>query len=492
MKPSIGLHQSQQQTLSPQQRQSLKLLQLTGPELEQAIESAIESNSLLERAQKERADEVPMATPESQSTVTQDEAAESHTDHERQDNIAAESELTSILIGVAADSDFPHSAKLSASNKSQNAEPFLLKSSAEKSLTEHLIWQIGVNNWSDNERLIGHVIAHSLDDEGYLRAPTSELLNIFDAKSELSIDDFEHVLTKVQGLDPVGVAASNLPQRLKLLLEFQAPDSEAKRLALRILDQHIDLLAKRNLSALGKALNEDSLLINDAVSLIKELDPRITSGFSSLDDQYIQPDLLVQRANDRWEVKINPDNECKLQINQSYANMLKLNLDDVDKEYIQNDLLQAKGFIKGLMSRYDTLLLVGQQIVEKQQAFFKYGASQMQPLTLSEVGQALSLHESTISRASSGKYLQCPRGVFELKYFFSSAIAADNGGSFSSTAIRDLIQQIVANESKFKPLSDSKIVAQLQTQGFRVARRTVAKYRESLNIAPASQRKRFS
>jgi len=280
---------------------------------------------------------------------------------------------------------------------------------------------------------------------------------------------------------------------LKILLEQLPDEAQGLEAAKQIVIQHLDLLGSRNIAKLKKELAISDTQVAQSLALITGLNPRIANQFQSNNENYIIPDLIINKHHDNknnaWIATLNPDNQSKLRINETYSQLLKSNIDQQGSEFIQHNLIEAKTFIKSLMSRYDTLILVGQAIVERQQAFFEHGPEHMQPMILQDIANELEMHESTISRATAGKYLLSPRGVFELKYFFSSAVSNTDGATSSSTAIRSLIKKMVDSESKKKPLSDSKIAKELEQQGHIVARRTVAKYRESMQIAPSSQRK---
>jgi len=303
------------------------------------------------------------------------------------------------------------------------------------------------------------------------------------------------MLSLVKSLEPTGVGARDLSERLGMFLALQPQQTLGLEAAKIIVENHLDLVGAHNLAKLKKELNISDQGLSNALSLITQLNPRIGAQFQGDAENHIIPDVVVKKIADTWVAQLNAENQTKLRVNATYSSLLKAgngNTTPLDKEssdYIQHNLLEAKMFIKGLMSRYDTLLLVTEAIVERQQGFFEDGEQAMHPMVLQDIAEALEMHESTISRATSGKYLLCPRGVFELKFFFSSALSTTDGAASSSTAIRSLIKEMVGAENKAKPLSDSKIAKELEHQGHIVARRTVAKYRESMHIAPSSQRK---
>jgi RNA polymerase sigma-54 factor len=316
-----------------------------------------------------------------------------------------------------------------------------------------------------------------------------------DPELDINRDEIHAVLSLIKTLEPLGVGARNLSERLCLLLDAQACDPQVRKLAKLIVAENLSLLAARNYQGIRKALkkvaNYSTAQVTEAAKLIGSLNPRISSQFGEHLQNQITADVMVQKKSGRWVAKLNPEHEIRLAINTQYTDMLSSASDEKSAEFLQNHLNQAKTFIKNVHSRYATLLAVAQAVVDSQQEFFEHGGERMTPLVLQDIASQLELHESTISRATAGKYLLCDRGLFELKYFFSSAVPQQDGNTTSSIAIRSLIKKLVSSESKVKPLSDSRLAKELESQGHSVARRTVAKYRESLQIAPSSQRKQL-
>lgn len=492
MKQSLNLKLSQQLTLTPQLKQSLRLLQLPSLDLEQEIQQMLDTNPLLERAERDtpRTDEFQPVSRAEDNDVPQPiaEAADPSYELERTDHLAAEQDLSSNLQEsfeshrTTSHAQGAHIEFAAANEVSQ----FVAK---QDTLFEHLSWQIQMTNLSEKDKLIAATILHCFDEEGYLTVDLAEICGMFDSDLMIEQDEVAAVLSLIKTLEPIGVGARDLGERLAILLDQLPAESSGLDAAKRIVDKHLELVGTHNLAKLKKALNISDQSLSQSLSLITQLNPRITTQFKSDNENYVIPDVLVKKVNCSWVADLNPDNQAKLRVNQTYSDMLKSSIDKQGSDFIQQNLLEAKTFIKGLMSRYDTLLLVAQTIVEKQQAFFEHGVEQMQPLILQDVAEELEMHESTISRATAGKYLLSPRGLFELRYFFSSAISTTSGAVSSSTAIRSLIKKMVDAESKTRPLSDSKIAKELEQLGHIVARRTVAKYRESMHIAPSSQRK---
>lgn len=503
MKQSLNLKLSQQLALTPQLKQSLRLLQLSAPDLEQELQQALDTNPLLERVEKSETSSAQEFSKTQEPSLPQpiSEAADPSLEMERTDHLAAEQDLSVNWQELSQANRAANSSQNStaASSKANQNTEFTQFVSKQETLFEHVNWQIQMTTLSDKDKLIAVTILRSLDDDGYLTIDLGEICGLFDPHLEIDEDEIAAVLSLIKTLEPVGVGASDLNERLLILLtdlqsklepeQLGTTDNQTFELAKQIVSEHLGLLAAHNTAKLKKKLGTSSELLSKSLSLITELNPRIANQFTSDNENYVTPDIIVRKDKDVWGAQLNPDNQTKLRLNETYADMLKSNINEADSEFIQQNMLEAKMVIKGLMSRYDTLLLVGQAIVERQHAFFEHGEEQMQPMVLQDIADALEMHESTISRATAGKYLLSPRGVFELKFFFSSALSNTDGAASSSTAIRSLIKKMVDTEPKSKPLSDKKIAIELEQQGHIVARRTVAKYRESMQIAPSSQRK---
>lgn len=491
MKQTLNLKLSQNLTLTPQLKQSLKLLQLPSLELEQEIQKMLDMNPLLERVEKEHtetADVTNLKTAQDNAAMQPaSEAVDSSYELERNDNLAPEQDLSINW----QESTEPQRVTQSSSNVGDvEFTHFAVK---QESLFEHLHWQVQMTNLSSKDKLIALGILRSLDDDGYLPLELSEVRDLLDPSLDTDVDEIAAVLSLIKTLDPIGVGARDLGERLEILLESDPKQTGAHELAIIIARQHLNLLGTRNLAALRKVLSVSEAELSETLVLITQLNPRLGNAFQSDNENHITPDVHVKKEGDRWVAKLNLENQSKLRVNKTYSDMLtntpEQTLDHESSDFIQKNILDAKMFIKGLMSRYDTLLLVSDAIVERQQGFFESGEQAMRPMVLQDIADALEMHESTISRATAGKYLLSPRGVTELKFFFSSALSTTDGASSSSTAIRSLIKEMVNGENKAKPLSDNKIAKALETQGHIVARRTVAKYRESMHIAPSSQRK---
>ena len=352
------------------------------------------------------------------------------------------------------------------------------------------MWQVELTPFSDTDRAIATSIVDAVDDTGYLTIPIEDILeSIGDA--DIDIEEVEAVLKRIQRFDPIGVAAKDLRDCLLIQLSQYASDTPWLAEARSIVSDHLDLLANHDFRSLMRVTRMREEVLKEAVTLIQSLDPRPGQSIQTGEPEYVIPDVLVRKVSGRWTVELNSDSIPRLQINQHYAGMCNSARSDADSQFIRSNLQEAKWLIKSLESRNDTLLRVSRCIVEQQQAFFDQGEEFMKPMVLADIAQAVEMHESTISRVTTQKYLHSPRGIFELKYFFSSHVSTEGGGEASSTAIRALVKKLIAAENPAKPLSDSKLTTMLSEQGIMVARRTVAKYRESLSIPPSNQRKQL-
>ena len=345
---------------------------------------------------------------------------------------------------------------------------------------------MALSQLSDRDRALVRFVIEALDDDGYLHQPLEELLQLLPAESEVDLDELTIALHHVHNLEPTGVGARS-PQECLALQLRALPESPVRTLALEIVTRHLELLADRNFAKLRKLTGCDDDALRAAQALICSLDPHPGSRYSSAETRYVLPDVVVRKLRGRWTVSLNQEAMPRLRINRLYANLLQQNR--AQGGGLSGQLQEARWLIRNVQQRFDTILRVSQAIVDQQRQFFDHGDVAMRPLTLREIADQLELHESTVSRVTTQKYMATPRGVFELKYFFGSHVATDTGGAASSTAIRALIRQLVDAEDSKKPLSDAKIAEVLGQQGIVVARRTIAKYRESLNIPPVSLRK---
>ena len=471
MKPSLQLKLSQHLALTPQLQQSIRLLQLSTLELEQELEKYLLENPLLEREEEEYAPpQLAPGTDASESSSQEKpepEPAESASSADEESWLGEESSYsTSSGTFDDDDSDF------------QDVQ------AATTSLREHLSWQLGLMSIPERDNTLVQCLIDALDDDGYLTQSLEELAETLPVELEIEPDELQIALRRLQHFDPTGVGARNAQECLALQL-LALPEDATQILALRIVRKHLELLAGRDFAKLKKLIDCDDDQLRDAQFLIRSLNPRPGAQYAALDARYITPDVVVRKIRGQWTVNINSDAFPRLRINSMYAQILSRQRGSG----LAGQLQEARWLIKNVQQRFDTILRVAQSIVDRQRQFFDHGEVAMRPLVLREIADTLGLHESTVSRVTTQKYMATPRGIFELKYFFGSHVATEAGGACSATAIRALIKQLVGAEDPKKPLSDSQISEVLGQQGIVVARRTIAKYRESLNIAPVKLRK---
>ncbi|MDY6167793.1 MAG: RNA polymerase factor sigma-54 [Escherichia coli] len=476
MKQGLQLRLSQQLAMTPQLQQAIRLLQLSTLELQQELQQALESNPLLEQIDTHE----EIDTRETQDSETLDTA----------DALEQKEMPEELPLDASWDTIYTAGTPSGTSGDYIDDELPVYQGETTQTLQDYLMWQVELTPFSDTDRAIATSIVDAVDDTGYLTVPLEDILESM-GDEEIDIDEVEAVLKRIQRFDPVGVAAKDLRDCLLIqLYQFDktTPWLEEARL---IISDHLDLLANHDFRTLMRVTRLKEDVLKEAVNLIQSLDPRPGQSIQTGEPEYVIPDVLVRKHNGHWTVELNSDSIPRLQINQHYASMCNNARNDDDSQFIRSNLQDAKWLIKSLESRNDTLLRVSRCIVEQQQAFFEQGEEYMKPMVLADIAQAVEMHESTISRVTTQKYLHSPRGIFELKYFFSSHVNTEGGGEASSTAIRALVKKLIAAENPAKPLSDSKLTSLLSEQGIMVARRTVAKYRESLSIPPSNQRKQL-
>ena len=474
MKPSLQLKLSQHLALTPQLQQSIRLLQLSTLELEQELEKYLQENPLLEREEEEYA-----APPAPVSASETSESAESGEKPDADPEMPAPS---------SADDDSwlgeESSYASSSGSFDDDDNDYHDVQAATTSLREHLSWQLGLMSIPERDRTLVQCLIGALDDDGYLTMSLEELAETLPPELEIESDELQIALNHLQCFDPAGVGARNAQECLTLQLNA-LPVDETQILALKIVRQHLDLLAGRDFAKLKKLVDCDDDELRQAQCLIRSLNPRPGAKYSSLDARYITPDVVVRKVRGQWTVNVNSDAFPRLRINSLYAQILTRQRGSG----LAGQLQEARWLIKNVQQRFDTILRVAQAIVDRQRQFFDHGEVAMRPLVLREIADILGLHESTVSRVTTQKYMATPRGIFELKYFFGSHVATEAGGACSATAIRALIKQLIGAEDQKKPLSDSQLSELLGQQGIVVARRTIAKYREALNIPPVKLRK---
>jgi RNA polymerase sigma-54 factor len=512
MKQTLTLKLGQHLTMTPQLQQAIRLLQLSTLDLQLEIQQAIESNPMLELDEDDvdgidESDELDpdSVDPLTDKTTEADEDAGDESDPD--DPYDQGHDPDADTDGPQADDEWqeeiPEELPVDSSwdDVYQPALPPMASGSddygneerngTQESLADHLAWQLNLTPMSDTDLVIGTAIIEAVNADGMMTQTVDDLLQGFDPELEIEPDEVEAVLKRIQQFDPPGVAARDLSESLLIQLRQLNGEHALLAEAKALVADHLDLLAAHDFAALRRKtrLAEDEL--RSVIDLIQSLNPRPGSGVGADETQYVIPDILVRKKKGRWLVELNPDSAPRVRINSDYAGLVKRADNSADNQFLKNNLQEARWFLKSLHSRNETLLKVGTRIVEHQRGFLEYGEEAMKPLVLHDIAEAVDMHESTISRVTTRKYMHTPRGVFELKYFFSSHVGTNTGGEVSSTAIRALIKKLTADENPRKPLSDSKIAAILAEQNIRVARRTVAKYRDLLSIPPSNERKRL-
>mgnify|MGYP000899751392 FL=1 len=481
MKLSVGLKVANSLSLTPQLQQAIRLLQLSSLELEQEIQIQLDSNPLLEKVEEQSSIE-SLSALQDQERDSKDLTNELNANHLPDD----------LPVDTDWDDVYTHQPTSLGSPEYEERED---NRQGHLGLKEHVLEQINLLHFSVVDRLIAHCIVDSLDEKGFLDAEIAEitasvqhLLETMDYEDEVEDDEVLVVLKHIQHLDPPGVASRHLAECLLVQLESLPADQAYRGEAIKLLN-HYELLISNELPKLVKQTGLNPEQLKSAVDLLKTLKAYPGLEFEDKDSDYQVPDVVVMKKNDHWQVQLNPDVMPKLRINSFYASMIKRADQSNDNQYLRNQMLDAKNFIKSVDERHKTLLKVASCIVEHQKMFLEIGAEGMKPLVLRDIAEEVELHESTVSRVTTNKFMLTPRGLFELKYFFSSHVATTSGGEASSIAIRAKIKKLISEENPRKPLSDNIIANLLKQEGIDVARRTVAKYRESLHIPSSSERK---
>ncbi|CAA0352605.1 RNA polymerase, sigma 54 (sigma N) factor [Alteromonas alvinellae] len=490
MKPSLQLKFSQQLTMTPQLQQAIKLLQLSTLDLQQEIQEALDSNPLLEV--EEGSDEPQLEKNNIDNDDSGSEATASASSDTLEAGDALEKNDLPDELPIDSTWDEYYSASSAPAPGPSNDDEQIFQGETTEDIQEHLLWQMRLTHFSDTDRAIATAIIDSIDESGYLTVTLEDILeavNDDDLEEPIEMDEIECVLKRIQMFDPIGSGSRTPQECLMVQLRQFSDDTPWLAEAKQLIEEYSDLLSSKDYRTLMRKsrLKEDQL--REAMRLLQTLNPRPGSALVTKEPEYVIPDVSVTKKNGRWVVELNPDSLPKLSVNQQYAAMSRRAKNSSDSQFIRSHMQEAKWFIKSLESRNETLMKVANCIVQQQMGFFEHGPEMMKPMVLNDVAEMVDMHESTISRVTTQKYMHTPRGIFELKYFFSSHVATESGGECSSTAIRALIKKLVAAENPSKPLSDSKIASLLAEQGIKVARRTIAKYRESLSIPPSNQRK---
>ena len=475
MKHTLQLKLTQHLTLTPQLQQSIRLLQLSTVELNQELERYLADNPLLERADvgEDEASFAALPLPATAEAPAPAEPADA-----------------SDAPAAAPDEGYSFPDEPFGSRRADSeGDDFTEMAAAEPTLQESLIRQLQLTPLTDRDKRLALLVIAHLDGDGYLGADLDELHAVAVGEwPDVEREDVVIAVRQVQNLEPTGVGARDLAECLGLQLQALPKETPYRDAALALVGQHLDALAARDYTRLRKSLNISEDELRAVRSLILSLDPKPGRALADSETRYVVPDVIVRKASGKWVAALNRDAVPRLRVNKLYADLLHSSRDSGGSN-LAGQLQEARWLIKNIRQRFDTILRVTKTIVDRQRAFFEHGEVAMRPLVLREIAETVGLHESTISRVTTQKYMLTPRGLFELKYFFGSHVSTDTGGACSATAIRALIKQLVAAEDGKRPLSDHRISDILAEQGIQVARRTVAKYREALHIQPASQRK---
>jgi RNA polymerase sigma-54 factor len=458
LKPSLQLKLGQTLTMTPQLQQAIQLLQLPVLDLNAQIQDALEENIMLEM---EDLPDVPQTSDETTAEVET----------------------------IRAEDSWQTQASQRIQDGGWNGEGRPITEIADESgqtLHEHLFWQLEMEDFTPRQAIIGEAIIDSINDDGYLTIELDEIAGYLDEETEVSSDELQETLAKIQKLDPIGVAARSIPECLVLQLRQLDASTQGLQLAIKLAENHLDLVAKREYGELRRSLRISEDDLHDALALVKSCNPKPGLAVSPAATEYVIPDVFVRKVDNRWQVEISPTGVPRLSVNQQYARLLR---GSGDHAVLRTQLQEARWLIRSLEIRNETLAKVATCIVSRQTDFLEHGDEAMKPMVLRDVAEEIGMHESTISRVTTNKYMHTPRGVFEFKYFFSSHLSSANGEDQSSTSVRAKIRKMIGAENPAKPLSDSKIAHLLAEDGISVARRTVAKYREAMQIESSSERR---
>lgn len=464
---SLQLRLSQKLALAPQLQQAIRLLQLNRIELREYIQETLDSNPILER---------------------EDDSAEG-SDHEQEPATAAETSSEDSVSDWERENPISEQWTENSSFDSFQGETQIADTS-DDTLLDHLLWQINLAHFSEVDSAIAQAIVYGLDEEGYLQETLGEIRASLAPELLVEEDEVLAVLHRVQRLEPVGVATRDPAECIRVQLSVLPSGTAYKELALRITRDYLDLVARHDIDELRKRASTTEESVLAAMELIQSLEPRPGARYDNRRDEYLVPDVYVTRADDEWRVTLNPENEPGLKLNTYYIDLLRKS-GGKDAEYLSGRLQEARWLMSSLELRNQTLLRVSQSIVDFQQDFLEQGEQAMKPLVLKEVAENIGVHESTVSRATTRKYMLTPRGLFELKYFFSSHVRTDRGGVVSATAVKARLLLLLEKEPPESPLSDQDLSELLRQTGILAARRTVAKYRESLGVGSSSERRRL-
>lgn len=505
IKQGLNIKLGQSMSMTPQLQQAIRLLQLSSVELQQEIQEVLETNPLLERAED--------STSSQEATKAEAEAEKNKNEVEASTESIPETIPEDLTIDADWDDIYDPAWKVTNGDTDHSASDFIeTMHSSPQGLHEHFSWLIDMSNLSVQDKEIARLIIDYINEDGYLAESLEQIHQSVSDHLIIELDEIEAVLTYIQHLEPIGCGARTLSECLLIQLTEEFSYQPLFKKTKALLENHLHLLEKRDYAGIKKALRLKSSQLEDMMQLIRTLDPKPGKALGEPDTDYITPDIYVKKVKGKWKISLNGDTLANLQVNDYYASMLESNKRETGKDsaeknkkkaipspqkkeatnYIKDNLQQAKWFIKSLENRNTTIVNVAHAIIERQLAFLQYGDEAMKPMILRDLADQLGLHESTISRVTTRKYMHTPRGVYEFKYFFSSHVNTDTGGECSATAIRAMIKKLIAEEEPSKPLSDNKLTNLLKERGIKVARRTVAKYREALSIPSSHDRKVFA
>lgn len=493
LKQGFDLKLGQTLSMTPQLQQAIRLLQLSSLELQNEIQQALEENPLLQLA--DDTDDSRPEIPSEPATEASDQGTEPSEQHLAADanGDPDNSQLDQTIpdeLHMDAEWEDIYDTRSSNSDNQGDLSGFLENQgdTTDNGLQEHLLWQIRMSNLTSIDKQIAEVLIGSLDDAGYLCDPLEDIFNTLEDELPIELEDVQVVLTFIQQLDPIGVGARDLRECMLIQLAH-LPENRILFKARQLVEKNLDLMEKRDYKEIGRRLKIEQGELEEIILLLRSLQPRPGSAYSASSADYIVPDAYVRKIKGEWVVSLNAQVTPNLQVNQYYADMLGQVKSEQDTSYFKANLQQARWLIRSVESRNVTLLNVAKAIVARQSAFMQYGEQAMKPLILRDIADELEMHESTISRVTTNKYLYTPRGIFEFKYFFSSQVDTDTGSSCSSTAIRAMLKKLINEENQHSPLSDNQLTNLLNQQGINVARRTVAKYREAMSIPSSHDRK---
>jgi len=497
MKQSLQLRIGQSLTMTPQLQQAIRLLQLSTLELSSEIQEALDSNMMLETVDDNTSNNT--TEKDSNSDKTQN-ASDNNTGDSNQDANSMENKLNEdntipdeLPVDTVWEDIYDSMSHLpTASSAPADTGDMEVVSVTGESLQQHLDWQRELAPFSKTDSIIAQAIIDSINDDGFLAATIEDIHQGLVGEYDIELDEVAAVLRQVQNFDPPGIAARDLQESLSLQLDQLDGSVDNWEFAKLLVNNHFEQLANRDYALIMRQMKLSEEELKEVVTLVQSLNPRPGSHITDSNPEYVIPDVVVSKHKDKWVVELNPDAAPKIRINNHYASLIKHVNNSSDNTNMKNHLQEARWFIKSLQSRNETLLKVSTSIVNRQLGFLEHGEEAMKALVLHDIAEEVEMHESTISRVTTKKYMHTPRGIFELKYFFSSHVSTTSGGECSATAIRALLKKLIAAENRSKPLSDSKLADILAEQGIKVARRTVAKYREALNIPSSNERKQLT